>query len=106
MRRDLAYPSSDQREWLSDVIIANAHAADERPEGDVPVRFNYPRPQAQVPQIFRQRPAQRVLHQQQSCLGQQFCDGIHWHNIVLLFNTRLDDTASRRILEENTPDIE
>jgi len=84
MRGDLAYPSNDQREWLSDVIIANGHAADERPEGDVPVRFNYPRSLAQMPAIFRQRPAQRVLHEQQSCLGQQYCDGIHWHNIALL----------------------
>ena len=28
-----------------------------------------------------------------------------WHNIVVLFNTRLDDTASRRILGANTTDI-
>ena len=39
----------------------NAHAADKRPKGAVPVRYNYPRPLALVPSIFSQRPAQRAL---------------------------------------------
>jgi hypothetical protein len=78
-----AYPSDSPFEYLSDVILANAHAADERPEGTVPVRYNYPRPGSLVPNIFSQRPARRVIHEQQSVLIQQYCEGLHWHNLVL-----------------------
>ena len=35
---NMAYPSSSRTQWLSDVILANAHAADARHEGSVPVR--------------------------------------------------------------------
>ena len=84
MRGDLAYPSQDGRQWLSDVIIANAHAADERPVGDVSVLYKYPRAEVQMPMIFEQRGEQCVLHNQQACLIQQYCSGVHWHNIVLI----------------------
>ena len=47
------------------------------------VADNYPRASWMVPSIFRQRPALRVLQQQQSVLIQQFCGDLHWHNFVL-----------------------
>ena len=47
------------------------------------MRYNYPRPQSLVPSVFAERPALRVLHDKASVLVQQFCDGCHWHNLVL-----------------------
>ena len=45
--QDCAYPSGSRCEWLSDVILANAHVADERPEGRTPVRYKlHPRTSA------------------------------------------------------------
>jgi hypothetical protein len=52
---DLAYPSENPMQWLSDTHLANAHEADERPTGSVPVRYNYPRPSSMVPDMFKQR---------------------------------------------------
>lgn len=84
---DSPFPSSLPCEWLSDVHLANAHAADARPKGAgmVPVRYNYPRPLSMVQSIFSQRPALRVLHEgdRGSVLIQQFCGDLHWHNLVL-----------------------
>lgn len=37
-----------------------------------------------MPVIFEQRAEQCVLHKQQACLIQQYCCGVHWHNIVLI----------------------
>ena len=84
LRSDAAYPSHNPAEWLTDLQLANAHAADERPQGQTPVRCNYPRPASLVPGIFSERPALRVLHERASVLIQQFCELLHWHNIVLI----------------------
>ena len=81
---DLAYPSNEATQWLSDVILANGHEADVRPTGSVPVRYNYPRPQSQVPSIFEQTAARRIFRHEDTCLVQQFCDGVHWHNLALV----------------------
>ena len=81
---DLAYPSANPVQWLSDTHLANGHAADARPVGGVRVRYNYPRAQVQVPSIFAQRPARRVIERKDSVLIQQFCDGVHWHNLALM----------------------
>ena len=77
----MAYPSYTPTEWLTDIHLANGHAADERPEGRVRVRYNYPRPLDMVPHVFKQRPVLRVLLEKEDALIQQFCDGGHWHNI-------------------------
>ena len=85
MRGESTFLSNNPKEWLTDVHLANAHAADERPEGNVPpVWYNYPRPTHLVPNIFSEGPAWRVLQKCDSALIQQFCDGLHWHNIVLV----------------------
>jgi hypothetical protein len=34
--------------------------------------------------MFNELPAQRVLHERDTVLVQQFCDGLHWHNVVLI----------------------
>ena len=48
------------------------------------MRYNYPRPAHLVPSMFTERPALRTMTERESVLIQQFCDGIHWHNIVLI----------------------
>ena len=58
--------------------------AEDRPEGAVDVRYNYPRPLSLVPNIFAERPALRVLQEAQAALIQQYCDGVHWHNLALV----------------------
>jgi hypothetical protein len=80
---DCAYPSNNPYQWLSDLHLANGHLADDRPEGSIPVRYNYPRASSMVPSIFQQRPALRVLQECKSILIQPFCDGLHWHNLAL-----------------------
>ena len=40
-------------------------------------------PAALVPRMFEQRPALRTLLEQENVLIQQYCDGLHWHNLVL-----------------------
>ena len=84
LRGDTAYPSNNRMQWLSDQHLANGHVADERPEGEVPVRYNYPRSSVLIPKMFSQRPAQRVLHECSSALIQQYCDRMHWHNLGLV----------------------
>ena len=43
------------------VLLASlTHSADERLEGDTPVRYNYPRPLGLMPDLFVQRPASRL----------------------------------------------
>ena len=81
---DAAYPSANPVEWLNDNILANGHAADERPEGAWPVEYNYPAMQALVPPIFTRARGERVLQQRGCAVIQQFCDGCHWHNLVLI----------------------
>ena len=80
---DLAYPSSEPTQYLSDVHLANADAADARPTGRVPVRYNYPRTQSLMPSIFEERPSKRIFRLGDSVLVQQYCDGVHWHNFAL-----------------------
>ena len=84
IRGTAAYPSSNPVEWLSDSHLANAHAVDELPNGNVRVTYNYPREEASVPNIFGQRPATRVFQQRDRVLIQQFCGGCHWHNLCLI----------------------
>jgi len=81
---DLPYPSNNPTQWLCDTQIPNAHAADDGPEGNVPVFYNYPRPQSLVPAAFSETNARRVLERENSVMLQQFCDGIHWHDLVLM----------------------
>ena len=79
-----AYPSADHHEHLSDVHLANVHAADEKPAGSTSVRYNYPRAAWQVPDMFAGRKAQRVLLEQKALLVQQYCHNLHWYNLVLI----------------------
>jgi hypothetical protein len=84
LRGDMAYPSNNRMQWLSDQHLANGHVADERPEGKAPVRYNYPRPSEMVPKMFSERPAQRIFREGTGALIQQFCGGMHWHNLALV----------------------
>ena len=84
-----AYPSANPQEWLTDVHLANAHANDQQLIGVTPVRYNYPRPLWLMAKIFEERSALRVLQEQEQVLVQQFCDGCHWHNLVLIGPERI-----------------
>ena len=84
LRGNMAYPSNNDMQWLSDQHLANGHVADVRPEGKAPVRYNYPRPSGMVPKMFSERPAQRIFSEGTGALIQQFCDGMHWHNLALV----------------------
>ena len=92
-RSSAAFPSACDQEWYSDVILANAHALDARPEGSVPIRYNYPRPGVEISKTLKQRGPQRALHNCDTVLLQQFSDtvtasgssnGMHWHNLALI----------------------
>ena len=46
--------------------------------------YNYPRPKDKVPNIFTEQSGKHALEQVDRALIQQFCDGCHWHNLVLI----------------------
>ena len=77
-------PSHD-KVWFNDAVLANCNAADGRPEGGVPLRYNFPKGFVNAAHgTFTQRGGQRTLNKCDCVLLQQFCDGVHWHNLALI----------------------
>lgn len=80
---DLISPNDE--EWLNDAQIATAgHLESDPMRAARMVKTNYPRPSEKVPQLFGEPTAQKALASKSLTIVQQYCDGMHWHNLAII----------------------
>ena len=77
--------SPNPREWFNDAQLATAaHLEADPMRAARMVKTNYPRPSRMVPQLFGEPTAQKALASKSLTIVQQYCDGMHWHNLAII----------------------